>query len=148
MIIYIDADSCSVKNETFKVAARYKLKVIVVANQYLSLPQQINIEMKVVSKDFDAADDWIAGNITDKDILITSDLLLAERAIKAKASVVGQKGNELDEENIGSALAGRQLNTHLLLYGEKVGPKASGKADKSKFLGKLDQVIQRLKRKI
>ena len=147
MKIYVDGDSCSVKKEVFKVADRYKLKVIVVANQYLNVPLDINIQMEVVSGDFDAADDWIADNITEGDILITSDLLLAERAVKKQARVVGQKGNELDEENIGGALAGREISAHLRNLGDtKGGPSALTKVDRSRFLGKLDQVIQSLKR--
>lgn len=147
MTIYIDADACTVKNETYKVAARYKLKVFVVANQYLNVPLDPNIEMKVVSGDFDAADDWIAEQITKGDILITSDLLLAERAVKKEARVLGSKGNELDEENIGSALASRELNSHLRQMGQtNTGPSAMTKNDRSKFLGKLDQIIQALKR--
>ena len=117
------------------------------ANQYLKVPLDPMIEMTVVDGGFDAADDWIADNIADGDILITSDLLLAERAIKNGASVLGQKGQELDEENIGGALASRELNAHLRNLGQtKTGPSAMGKADRSQFLGKLDQVIQALKR--
>lgn len=145
--IYVDADACSVKNEVFKVAARYGLKVIVVANQYLNLPMDINIQMQVVSGDFDAADDWIVENISRGDILITSDILLADRCIKSEARVLGQKGQELDEENIGSALAARELSSHLRDLGQKnTGPSAMTKADRSRFLSKLDQIIQSLKR--
>lgn len=143
MKIYIDADACSVKSETFKVAARYRLVTYVVANQYLNVPLDINIRMEVVTGDFDAADDWIAERIEEKDILITSDLLLADRAIKKGARVIGQKGKELDEDNIGGALASRELSAHLRDLGEKgTGPSAMTKADRSNFLSKLDQVIQ------
>lgn len=145
--IYIDADACTVKEETYKVAGRYGLKVFVVANQYLNVPLDPMIEMIVVDGGFDAADDWIAENITKGDILITSDLLLAERAIKNGARVLGQKGQELDEENIGSALASRELNAHLRNLGQtKTGPSAMAKAHRSQFLGQLDQIIQALKR--
>ena len=145
--IYIDADACSVKEETFKVAKRYEIKVFVVSNQHLNIPLDPLIEMKVVSHDFDAADDWIAENIEAQDILITSDILLAERAIQKKARVLGQKGQELDEENIGSALASRELNTHLRHLGHtRTGPSSMGKADRSQFLGKLDQIIQSIKK--
>ncbi len=147
MNIYIDADACPVKNETYKVAARYKIKVFVVANQHLNIPLDPNIEMKVVSGDFDAADDWIAEQITKGDILITSDILLAERAVKKEARVLGSKGQELDEENIGAALASRELNTHLRQIGKTgTGPKSMTKNDRSVYLGKLDQIIQQLKR--
>ena len=146
-IIYIDADSCAVRNETYKVAARYHLKVIVVANQYLNTPLDINIQMQVVSGNFDAADDWIIENIKPGDILITSDILLAERAVKKNIKVIGQKGDEFDEENIGSAISGREINEHLRNLGnKKTGSSVMTKNDRSKFLGKLDQVIQKLKR--
>lgn len=148
MLIYIDADACSVKDETYKVAARYKLITYVVANQYLNVPLSINIRMEVVTGDFDAADDWIVDRIEEDDILITSDLLLADRAIKKKARVLGQKGNELDEENIGGALASRELSAHLRDLGSKTtGPSAMTKADRSQFLSKLDQIIQSILRK-
>ena len=147
MKIFIDADSCAVKNEIFKVAKRYGLKVIVVANQYLNVPLDINIQMEVVSEDFDAADDWIAERVSSEDILITSDILLAERVLKKKVSVIGQKGNEFTDENIGSAVSAREINSHIRSLGVgHSGPTAMTKADRSKFLGKLDQVIQRLKR--
>ncbi|MBC87047.1 MAG: hypothetical protein CL677_07685 [Bdellovibrionaceae bacterium] len=146
--IYIDADACPVKNETFKVATRYKLKVWVVANQYINLPLDPSIQMQVVSGDFDAADDWIVDNIKENDILITSDILLAERCILKQAKVIGPKGRELDEESIGSAKAARELNEHLRHLGTpKTGPSAMEKKDRSNFLNKLDQVIQAIKRK-
>ena len=147
MKIFIDADSCAVKNEIFKVAKRYGLKVIVVANQYLNVPLDINIQMEVVSEDFDAADDWIAERVSSEDILITSDILLAERVLKKKVSVIGQKGNDFTEENIGGAVSAREINSHIRNLGAgPSGPTAMTKVDRSKFLGKLDQVIQRLKR--
>jgi uncharacterized protein YaiI (UPF0178 family) len=145
MNIYIDADGCAVKDEVYKVAARYKLKVYVVANKPLATPRDGNIEMQVVSGGFDAADDWIAEKITKSDILITSDLLLADRAIKQGARVLGPKGRELDEENIGNALATRELMSHLRNMGDtKTGPAPMAKNDRSQFLSKLDQIIQQL----
>lgn len=141
--IYIDADGCSVKDEVYKVAARFPVDVIVVANRSMSIPSDPKITMKVVSGDFDAADDWIAENIQAHDLLVTSDLLLADRAIKRSARVLGPKGRELDEENIGSALSGRELSAHLRNLGEKgTGPSAMTKADRSQFLSKLDQMMQ------
>ena len=132
--IYIDADACPVKDETYKVAARYKLKVTVVANQYIGIPMDPLIEMQVVSGGFDAADDWIAENIERGDVLITSDLLLAERAVTKEARVITPKGRELDEENIGASLAGRELSAHLRDLGEKnTGPSAMSKTDRSRF---------------
>ena len=145
--IYIDADACSVKEETYKVAARHRLKVIVVANNYLNVPLEPDIEMKVVAGHFDAADDWIAESITANDILITSDLLLAARALQKKARVVGAKGHELTEENIGSVLGSRELNAHLRNLGHaNTGPKPMTKSDRSQFLSTLEQMIQKLLR--
>lgn len=148
LTIYIDADACPVKNETYKVAARYGLKVLVVANQYMNIPLDVNIQMQVVSGDFDAADDWIVESIQSGDILVTSDLLLADRCIKKQARVLGPKGNELDEENIGAVLASRELMAHLRDLGNtNTGPSAMTKKDRSAYLSKLDQIIQSLKNK-
>ncbi|NCN42451.1 YaiI/YqxD family protein [bacterium] len=147
LTIFIDADGCAVKDEVYKVASRHQLKVLVVANQHIRIPLAPNIEMKVVSSGFDAADDWIAENISKGDILVTSDLLLAERVIKKDAKVLGPKGRELDEENIGSALATRELNSHLRNLGHtRTGPSSMEKKDRSQFLSNLDRIIQTIKR--
>lgn len=147
LIIYIDADACPVKEETYKVAARYQLKVFVIANQFSQTPPDSNIEMHVVTGDFDSADDWIVEHIEANDILITSDLLLADRCLKKKARVLGSKGKELDEENIGNVLGARELASHLRDLGQKkTGPAPMGKTDRSQFLSKLDQIIQSLLR--
>jgi len=145
--IYVDADACPVKDETFKVAKRYGLITYVVANQYLKVPLDINIRMEAVSGDFDAADDWIAERAGESDVVITSDLLLAERCVANKASVLGPKGNILDEDNIGSAIAGREVATHLRDLGVAgTGPSAFTSKDRSQFLSSLDKVIQSLKK--
>lgn len=145
--IYIDADACSVKDETYKVAKRHDLITYVVANQYLNVPLDINIRMEAVSGDFDAADDWIVEKAQANDIVITSDLLLAERCIEKGAKVLTQKGGELNEENIGGALSGREVATHLRDLGHSgTGPAPMTKADKSKFLSKLDQMIHAAKK--
>ena len=143
--IYIDADGCSVKEETYKVATRYKLKVFIVANHYLQIPNNPDFQMQIVSGGFDAADDWIANAIATGDILITSDLLLADRCIKQGAKVLGPKGRELTEENIGDALGTRELMAHLRHLGAtNTGPAPMTKTDRSQFLAKLDQIIQGL----
>ncbi len=145
--IYIDADACAVKDETYKVAKRYELITYVVANQYLKVPLDINIRMEVVSEGFDAADDWIVEKARKDDIVITSDLLLAERCVENGCRVLGQKGNELTPENIGSAISGREIATHLRDLGATgTGPSAMSKADRSKFLSKLDQIIQAIRK--
>ena len=141
--IYIDADGCAVKEEVYKVAKRNGIPVILVANQYLNIPADPDIEMKVVSGEFDAADDWIAEQAKASDIVITSDLLLADRCIKSGVKVLGPKGRELDEENIGAVLAQRTLNSHLRDLGHKnTGPSAMGKSDRSQFLSNLDRMVQ------
>ncbi len=145
LTVFIDADACPVKEETYKVANRYQLKVIVVANQWLQIPMDKNIEMKVVAGGFDSADDWIAESIEAGDILITSDLLLADRCLKKNARVLGSKGKELDHENIGNVLGARELASHMRDLGSKgTGPSAMSKTDRSQFLSKLDQIIQNL----
>lgn len=145
--IYIDADACPVKEETYKVAARYQLKTFVVSNQYQNVPIDSLIEMKVVSGSFDAADDWIVEQVTKTDIVVTSDILLADRCIKKQARVLSPKGFEFDEDNIGSAVANRELMQNLRHMGEmRGGPAPMDKKSRSQFLGKLDQIIQSLKR--
>ena len=145
--IYIDADGCAVKNETYKVAARYKLKVFVVANKAMSIPLDSSIEMVVVSGDFDAADDWVVEKVERGDVVITSDILLADRCLKKQARVLGPKGKEFTEDSIGSALAARELMTHLRQMGDtRTGPSAMEKKDRSNFLSKLDQIIQSVRR--
>lgn len=145
--IYIDADACPVKDETYKVAARYKIKIFVVANQYQNVPIDSLVEMKVVSGNFDAADDWIVEQVTRHDIVITSDILLADRCVKKKARVLGPKGVEFTEDNIGSAVSNRELMQNLRHMGEmRGGPAPMDKKARSQYLGKLDQIIQALKR--
>jgi uncharacterized protein len=146
--IYIDADGCAVKSEIYKVASRFKLKVLVVANKALSIPFEPAIEMIVVSGGFDAADDWIVENIQAGDVVITADILLADRCIKKEARVLGPKGKEFTEDSIGSALATRELMANLRHMGEMGGgPSAMEKKDRSQFLSQLDQIIQSLRKK-
>ena len=145
--IFIDADGCAVKDEIYKVAERYKLRVIVVANKRLTIPIDPRIEMQVVGGGFDAADDWIVENSQSRDILVTSDILLADRCIKKQVRVLSPKGKEWTEDSIGSAIAGRELMTNLRLMGEmRGGPSAMEKKDRSQFLSTLDQIIQSVKK--
>lgn len=145
--IYIDADGCPVKEETFKVADRYSLKVILVANKRLNLPSNPLLEMIVVTGNFDAADDWIVEKIQPNDIVITADILLADRCLKKSARVLGSKGEEFTEDNIGDAVASRELMQNLRHMGEvRGGPSPMDQKARSKFLGKLDQIIQSIKR--
>jgi uncharacterized protein YaiI (UPF0178 family) len=145
--IFIDADGCAVKDEVYKCAERYQLSVILVANKALKIPFDQRIVMQVVSGGFDAADDWIFENIVTGDIVITADILLAERCVGKKARVLGPKGKEFTEDNVGSAVATRELMTHLRQIGDmRGGPAPMEKKDRSVFLGKLDQIIQALKK--
>ncbi len=145
--IYIDADACPVKDETYKVAKRYNLLTYVVANQYLNIPMDINIRMEAVSGSFDAADDWIVEKSQANDIVITSDILLAQRCVEKAVKVVNPKGHEYNEDNIGTAVSGRETAEHMRQTGHKgTGPSAMTKTDKSNFLSKLDQVIQKIKK--
>ncbi len=142
--IFIDADGCPVKDEVYKVAGRYKLHVFVVANKPLNIPFEENIEMQTVSGGFDAADDWIVENALAKDIVVTSDILLAARLVEKKVFALSPKGAEWTEDNIGNAVANRELSEKLRQMGElRGGPAPMEKKDRSNFLGKLDQLIQR-----
>ena len=145
-MIYVDADGCPVKEEIYKVAERLKVEVVVVANKGLSIPLNPLFKMQVVSGGFDAADDWIVEQITPKDLVVTADILLADRCIKKQARALGHKGNEFTEDNIGSAVANRELMQNLRHFGEiKGGPSPMDKKAKSQFLAKLDQILHALK---
>jgi hypothetical protein len=145
--IYIDADACPVKEEVYRVAERYQLTVIVVANQYINIPMSPLFKMEVVTGSFDAADDWIVEHVENGDIVITADILLANRCVEKSARVIGHKGDEFTEDNVGSAVANRELMQNLRHMGEiKGGPAPMDKKARSKFLGTLDQIIQSLKK--
>ena len=145
--IYVDADGCPVKNEIFRVAERYQLPVVLVANKRLNLPQNSLLEMVVVTGAFDAADDWIVENSRPGDIVVTADILLADRCVKKSVRVVGPKGMEFTPDNIGSAVATRELMQELRESGEMHGgPAPMDKKARSRFLSKLDEIIQSLKR--
>ena len=146
--IFIDADGCPVKEEVLKVAERYLLPVVLVANKRLQIPIDPRVEMQVVGGGFDAADDWIVENSQVGDILVTSDILLADRCIKKEVRVLSPKGKEWTEDSIGSAVAGRELMSNLRHMGEmRGGPSAMEKKDRSQFLATLDLIIQALKKK-
>ena len=141
--ILVDADSCPVKQEVYRVAQRYELKVILVANSAVNSPAEDWIEIKVVNDHLDAADDWIVDNISLNDIVITGDIPLASRSIKAGARVLSPRGTVFTECSVGNALATRDLMTHLRDTGMKTeGPPAFDKKDRSKFLQALDGLIQ------
>ena len=146
--IYIDADACPVKEEVYRVALRYELDVLVVANSGMGVPGGGRVRLIVVGKDLDAADDWIAGNVEDGDIVITADIPLAARCIEKGAAVIGPGGKPFTEENIGEAVATRGLLSELRETGEITGgPPPFGKKDRSRFLQRLDETIHAIRRK-
>ena len=147
MDIYVDADACPVKAEIYRVAERYKLKVFVVSNSYLNVPRDPRHELVVVSDSFDAADNWIAERVGPDDIVVTADIPLADRSIKAGASVIGNTGLPFTPASIGMAMANRELLSNLRAMGEITGgPKPMAQRDRSRFLSALDETIQRLRR--
>jgi len=148
MQILIDADACPVKEETYKVATRYKVPVVVVSNSPIQVPRDPLISRKVVSNDFDAADDWIVENTTADSVVITADILLADRCLKLGASVISPTGTPFTSASIGSAIAVRAIMSDLRAGGDNVGgPAPFSKADRSRFLSALDQVLNRLQRR-
>ncbi len=145
--IYVDADACPVKNEVYKVAGRHGLKTYVVSNSPIGVPRDELIERVVVPQGPDVADDWIAERATQGDVVVTADVPLASRCVKAGASVISPKGKPFDERSIGMALATRNLMDDLRSAGEITGgPKPFSPRDRSAFLSALDLAIVRLKR--
>ena len=145
--IFVDADACPVKPEVYRVAERHGLKVYVVANSYIGVPRDPMVERVVVGSGPDAADDWIAERASRGSIVITADIPLASRSIKAGAEVITPTGRALTESSIGMALATRNLMDQLRSAGEiTTGPKPFSPRDRSTFLGTLDRAIVRLKR--
>lgn len=145
--IYVDADACPVKPEIYRVAGRYQLKVYVVSNSWMNVPRDPRIEQVVVSDSFDAADNWIAERAGPGDIVVTADIPLADRGLKAGASVIGNTGVPFTPASIGMAMANRELLSNLRAMGEITGgPKPMAPRDRSRFLSALDETIQRLRR--
>jgi uncharacterized protein YaiI (UPF0178 family) len=146
-VLYIDADACPVKDEIYRVADRYGLKVYVVSNSWIRVPLSPNVEQVVVDAGPDIADDWIAERAGRGDIIITADIPLADRALKAGAQALHPTGRPFTPDSIGSALASRMVGEHLRSMGEITGgPKPFGPADRSKFLQALDTAVVKAKR--
>jgi uncharacterized protein len=136
-----------VKAEIYRVAERYGLKVFVVSNSYMNVPRDPRIELVVVSDSFDAADDWIAERVGPDDIVVTADIPLADRGLKAGAAVIGNTGVPFTTASIGMAMANRELLSNLRAMGEVTGgPKPMAQRDRSRFLSALDEAIQKLRR--
>lgn len=145
--IFVDADACPVKDEVYKVARRYGLKVFVVAGTFLMAPREPLIERVIVEAGPDAADDWIAEQVGRGDIVVTHDIPLADRSLKAGALVIGPSGRVFTEDSIGQALASRAIGEHLRSVGEVTrGPAPFQAKDRSRFLSALDEAVHRARR--
>ncbi len=146
--IYVDADACPVKDEIYKVAERHGLPVSVVAGGFIRVPQHPLIERIAAGSGMDAADDWIAERAQPGDIVITADIPLASRCVKAGAAVIAPNGKPFTEESIGMTLAVRNLMTDLRSSGEITGgPRGFTPRDRSTFLSALDSAIRRIARR-
>ena len=145
--ILVDADACPVKEEVYRVAFRRNVAVSVISNMALRVPDHPLVTRVVVSDAFDAADDWIAEVAGPSSVVITGDILLAERCLKAGATVLGHNGKPFTSASIGGALATRAIMADLRAGGDVVGgPAPFAKADRSRFLQALDEALVRLER--
>jgi len=145
--IFVDADACPVKDEVYRVAERCSLKVTLVVNSWMRIPDNEFIKIEVVGGDLDEADDWIADQAQAHDIVITGDILLAQRCLQKQVRVIGTTGKSFTEESIGDAVATRNLMAELREGGEITGgPAPFNKKHRSQFLQELDQVIQSIRR--
>ena len=145
--IFVDADACPVKQEVYRVAGRFGLEVILVANSWMRVPNERRIALEVVGDGLDAADDWIVEHIQPHDIVITADIPLASRCLKEGARVLGPTGKPFTEDNIGMTVATRDLLSELREAGEITGgPPPINKRDRSRFLQQLDEMIQAIRR--
>jgi uncharacterized protein YaiI (UPF0178 family) len=148
--ILIDADACPVKDETYKVAWRYEVPVVVVSNSPIRVPAHPLISRVVVSDGFDAADDWIVEHVEPGSIVVTADILLADRCLKSGCgAVISPTGKPFTQASIGNAVAVRAIMADLRAgaVGDRTGgPAPFGKADRSRFLSMLDEAVRRLTR--
>ena len=146
--ILVDADACPVKEEVYKVAFRHEVPVTVVANSFLLVPPRPLLKRVTVSDGFDAADDWIAEHADPATVVITADILLADRALKAGATVLAPTGKPFTTSSIGSAIATRAIMADLRAGGDQLGgPAPFAKTDRSRFLQALDTALVALKRR-
>jgi len=146
--IYLDADACPVKAETYRVAGRFGVKTLVVSNGWLAVPESPLIERVTVSEGLDRADDWIAERAGPGDVVVTSDVPLAHRCVMGGARVLAPTGKAFTEQSIGNDLASRNLMTELRETGEIKGTgRPFTKQDRSAFLNALDTALQQIKRR-
>ncbi len=145
--ILVDADACPVKDEIYRVAERHAVPVSIVANSAFRVPVGPMVERVVVSDGFDAADDWIAERANPRSIVITADILLADRCLKAGAMVISSTGKPFTTSSIGSAIATRAIMADLRAGGDVIGgPAPFSKTDRSRFLQALDTALVKVKR--
>lgn len=145
--ILVDADACPVKEEVYRVAERHGARVSIVSNSHFRVPVLPWVERIVVSDGFDAADDWIAEAAGADCVVVTADILLADRCLKAGATVLAPNGKPFTGASIGGAIATRAIMADLRAGGEQLGgPPPFGKADRSRFLQSLDAALVRLAR--
>ena len=147
--VYIDADACPVKDETYKVAARYGLQTYVVSNSFIQIPRSDRIVRKLVEAGPDLADDWIVEQVKPGDVVVTNDIPLAGRVLALGGHAVAPNGRAFTQDSIGSALAQRSLMEHIRSTGEITGgPPPFSPSNRSQFLQTLDQVINREQRQL
>ena len=146
--ILVDADACPVKEEVYRVAFRRGVAVRVVSNARIRIPDHPLVERVVVSDSFDAADDWIAETADSSSVVITADILLADRCLRAGATVIGPTGKPFTNASIGGAIATRAIMADLRAGADGImgGPAPFAKADRSRFLQALDEALVRLAR--
>tara|TARA_R110000787_G_scaffold8094_4_gene27085 strand:- start:5505 stop:5981 length:477 start_codon:yes stop_codon:yes gene_type:complete len=150
--IFIDGDACPVKDEIYRVAVRHGVPAVLVSNSYIRMPEHALLSRQIVTDGFDAADDWIAERAHAKSVVITADILLADRCLKAGAKVIGTTGKPFTDDSIGAAVATRAILADLRVGISETGtPRAGGpapftKADRSRFLSALDEALVKLKR--
>ncbi|MBC7521054.1 MAG: YaiI/YqxD family protein [Sandarakinorhabdus sp.] len=147
-LILVDADACPVKEDIYRVAVRHGVPVVVVSNSGMRLPGHPLITQMVVSDRFDAADDWIAEKAGPTTLVITGDILLADRCLKAGATVLAHNGRPFTASSIGAAIATRAIMADLRAGGDVLpgGPGAFSKDDRSRFLQAIDAALVRLRR--
>jgi uncharacterized protein YaiI (UPF0178 family) len=145
--ILVDADACPVKDEVYRVAERHGVAVAIVSNSHFRVPPLPWVERVVVSDGFDAADDWIAEAADALSVVVTADILLADRCLKAGATVIAPTGKPFTGASIGGAIATRAIMADLRAGGEQLGgPAPFSKTDRSRFLQSLDTALVRLRR--
>lgn len=147
--ILVDGDACPVKEEIYKVAYRREVPVTIVSNSHFRVPPHPLIERVVVGAGFDEADDWIAERASADAVVITADILLADRCIKAGAMVIGPNGKPFTANSIGAAVATRAIMADLRAGGDVIGgPPPFAKTDRSRFLSALDEALNKLARQL